>query len=255
MMPIIFQGEEIKKSYNRIVSVVPSQTELLFDLGLDEEVLGITKFCIHPDEWFHSKTRIGGTKKLNIEKIRALQPELVLANKEENLKNEIEAIAEFTNVYVSDIETFENALKMIEEIGALTNKQSEANKINEDIRAAFDSFQSKQKRKAAYFIWKDPYMSIGNDTFIHIMMEYAGFENVFTDEKRYPEISIEKLKAAAPEVILLSSEPYPFKQEHAHELKEQFPTAEILLVDGEMFSWYGSRLLDAPRYFESLNSL
>lgn len=251
-MALLFQGKLNEQSYNRIVSVVPSQTELLHDLGLREEVVGITKFCVHPDEWFRDKTRVGGTKKLDIEKIKALQPDIVLANKEENLKDEIETIATFTDVYVSDISDLNDALEMITDIGMLTGKKVESERIGAAINSDFNFLHPTNKKRAAYFIWKDPYMSIGNDTFIHHMMQYAGFENVFSNEKRYPEITGEQLRAADPDVVLLSSEPYPFKQKHIDELKTLLPGKEIMLVDGEMFSWYGSRLLKAAAYFRSL---
>lgn len=254
-MAIFFQGEKIQKKYQQIVSVVPSQTELLFDLGLNEEVIGITKFCVHPDEWFRKKTRVGGTKQLNIERIRSLQPDIVLANKEENLREEIEAIAAFTDVYVSDIEDLGDALQMIGEIGTFTGKIEEAELLGQQIENSFQLINYHTSKRAAYFIWKDPYMTVGGDTFIHDMMLHAGFENVFANEKRYPEISIEKLKALEPDIILLSSEPYPFKQKHIDELQVHIPAAKILLADGEMFSWYGSRLLKAPAYFKTLQDV
>lgn len=237
----------------RIISVVPSQTELLFDLGLRDEVIGITKFCVHPEEWFRNKTRIGGTKKLNIEKIRELQPDLIIANKEENEKSQIDELAKEFPVWISDIQTMADALRMIEEVGRIVGKGLEAGSIIDKIKSSFATLQrATSPKRTAYFIWYDPWMSVGSDTFISHMIDAIGWENVFAERSRYPEISMEVLAAASPELVLLSSEPFPFKEKHIAEIKSILPDADVLLVDGEMFSWYGSRLLQAPAYFSSL---
>ena len=238
----------------RIISLVPSQTELLYHLGLDEEVVGITKFCVHPQTWFRTKTRIGGTKNINIEKIKALQPDLVIANKEENVKEQIEALQQFTSVYISDISTLAEAKQMIVQVGGLVDKTAEANKLVETIEQQFELLQNihPDKIPAAYFIWRDPYMAAGGDTFINDMMQYCGFENIFLDKHRYPQINIEQLNETGCMVLLLSSEPFPFKEKHIDALQSLLPGVKILLVDGEMFSWYGSRLLLAPGYFKQL---
>lgn len=245
---------------SRIISLVPSQTELLFDLGLEEEVIGITKFCIHPAHWFKSKQRIGGTKQLNIPLIQSLQPDLVIANKEENIKEQVEAIEQFCPVYCSDISTLADSFVMIDQIGKLTNTSSKANWLIESIQTEFSTLAATAKPviKAAYLIWQNPYMTIGADTFINDMLNLAGFENVFATKNRYPEISIEELTAAGAEVILLSSEPFPFKEKQVMEMKTWWaekglqPQPQIKIVDGEMFSWYGSRLLQSANYFRKL---
>ena len=238
----------------RIISLVPSQTELLADLGLDKEVVGITKFCIHPEHWFRSKTRVGGTKQVNIDIIHQLQPDLIIANKEENVKEQIEALAEKYPVWISDINNLDDALVMIRETGLMTGKQIAAQKITEQIAEGFAALTTPgYKLRTCYLIWKDPYMTVGSDTFIHSMLEAAGFENVFSERKRYPVIKIEDLKQSGCELLLLSSEPFPFKQQHIDELQQQLPKTKIMLVDGEMFSWYGSRLLRAPVYFHHLH--
>ncbi len=238
----------------RIISLVPSQTELLYDLGLDEEVVGITKFCVHPEQWFRTKTRIGGTKNINIEKIIALKPDLVIANKEENVKEQVEALQPFTEVYVSDISTLADAKQMIMQVGALVHKKEKAGLLVEEIEKQFETLQQihQHTTPAAYFIWSDPYMAAGGDTFINDMMCVCGFANVFENEVRYPEINIEQLKTICCKVLLLSSEPYPFKQKHIDELQPLLTGTKIVLVDGEMFSWYGSRLIHAPAYFKQL---
>lgn len=235
----------------RIVSLVPSITELLYSLGLHHEVVGITKFCIHPNSWFRNKERIGGTKDIHIEKIRALQPELVIAGKEENDKAQVEAVARFCEVHTTDVKDFDSALEMIVTIGTLTGRHAEANHIVNKIAESFEGF-SPGVLSAAYLIWKDPWMTAGGDTFIHAMMQKAGFGNIFSEELRYPETTLDMLNELKPEYILLSSEPYPFNEKHCKELTLRIPSSKIVLVDGEMFSWYGSRMLYAAAYFKHL---
>lgn len=240
----------------RIVSLVPSQTELLYDLGLNDEVVGITKFCVHPGKWFRTKTRIGGTKNIHIDKIQSLQPDLVIANKEENIKEQVEALQQFAKVYVSDVNNLSEALQMIREIGELVNKKEQANYLSKSIEKKFSQLKNiqVQKKTAAYFIWKDPYMVAGGETFINDMMQYAGLENIFQDLPRYPETTVDDLKQMNCDYVLLSSEPYPFKQKHIDELQPLLPATKIILVDGEMFSWYGSRLLLSADYFRQFIS-
>ena len=243
----------VNNSAHRIVSLVPSQTELLYDLGLNDEVVGITKFCIHPNHWFRNKTRIGGTKDVKFDRVKALSPTLIIANKEENVKEQVEALAAIAPVYTSDISTLEDAYHMIHEIGKITHTSSKAEDIIEKIKAGFvlltEELHQQTPKTCLYLIWKDPYMSVGADTFIHDMMFHCKFENVMIHETRYPTLSIEKIQQLAPEIILLSSEPYPFKEKHIAEIQAYLPQTSILLVDGEMFSWYGSRLQHSPAYF------
>lgn len=237
----------------KIISVVPSQTELLYDVGLDAEVIGITKFCVHPEKWFKIKTRVGGTKQLHIDKIRELQPDLIIANKEENVQEQIETLAKEFPVWISDVNNLPDALNMIASVGNITGKQQQTKSITQQIQHNFSQLQtSNLQPRTCYLIWRDPYMTIGGDTFINDMLLHAGFQNVFADQKRYPAITVEQLKAANCQLLLLSSEPYPFKQKHADELQAQLPNTKIMLVDGEFFSWYGSRLLKAPAYFSQL---
>jgi ABC-type Fe3+-hydroxamate transport system substrate-binding protein len=247
---------ELPRIPSRIISLVPSQTELLFSLGLDEQVVGITKFCIHPASWFRSKPRIGGTKAIDSARIDALQPDLIIANKEENDRQQVEALAARYPVWVSDVKTLSDALTMIRSVGALTGKEAEARDLANEIDARFSILPAPPKTSpAAYLIWYRPWMAAGSDTFIHQMLRYCGLDNVFGDQGRYPQIDTSDLKAltSIPDLtILLSSEPYPFRQRHIEEIKQTLPHAKALLVDGELFSWYGSRLLDAPAYFRQL---
>lgn len=230
----------------RIVSLVPSQTELLYDLGLENELIGITKFCVHPPHWFRNKQRIGGTKNIAIEKILSLQPDLVIANKEENVKEQIDLLAAQVPVWISDINNLKQALEMITTVGELTSKSEEAKNITQKIEAGFAQLQQHQKKlRTAYLIWKDPYMTVGSDTFIQDMLLRNGFENIFGHQQRYPVVTINDLKEQHCQLLLLSSEPYPFQQKHLTELQQQLPKTKIVLADGEMFSWYGSRLIQA----------
>lgn len=246
---------KFQSSPSRIVSLVPSQTELLYDLGLESEVVGITKFCIHPQQWHHSKTRVGGTKQLDLDKIRSLQPDLIIGNKEENDQEQVQQLMQEFPVWMSDIYNLNDACQMIGTLGQLLGKKSSSESM---IRGIVDSFKElensrpKTLAKTAYLIWKEPWMVAGQNTFINDMLERCGFENAFSGQLRYPETNPEELLQLKPDLILLSSEPYPFKEKELQLMKELIPEAEVLLVDGEAFSWYGSRLLKAPEYFKTL---
>ncbi len=237
----------------RIVSLVPSQTELLFDLGLDEEVVGITKFCVHPQEWFRKKKRVGGTKTVHIDIVKMLQPDLVIANKEENTREQIEEISTLFPTWVSNIRTIDEGLRMIQEVGALVDKREPATRLATEIRAGFANLTKTGKPKpVAYFIWRKPWMCAGGDTFISDMIANVGWKNVMDNRMRYPDITLEELKEKNPELVLLSSEPYPFKETHIAEIKAVLPQVQVRLVDGEMFSWYGSRMKEAVGYLQTL---
>ncbi|MBL0182894.1 MAG: ABC transporter substrate-binding protein [Chitinophagaceae bacterium] len=253
---------------NRIISLVPSQTELLHYLGLEQQTVGITKFCVHPAQWFQTKTRVGGTKTVNSKIIDQLQPDLIIANKEENVKEQVEELAANYPVWLTDVNNLDEALQMIHDIGELTGKQTLAYSLIRNIRNGFNELAQPQtypersrranlksqtqssKLKTAYLIWQKPYMTVGGDTFINDMLLRCGFENIFADRKRYPETSISELQTSNLKLLLLSSEPYPFKQKHMDELAAQLPGCKILLADGEYFSWYGSRLLQSAGYFK-----
>jgi len=236
----------------RIVSLVPSQTELLYDLGLDTEVVGITRYCIEPPEWLKRKTKIGGTKKFYFDRIAELQPDLVIGNHEENYLEGIKRLQQDYPVWMSDIITLEDSLKMIRSIGELTGTSAKAEAICSHISSEFDSLKKQTPKRAAYFIWKNPYMVAGSGTFIDQMMSAAGFENVFSGLTRYPEVTVQQIIDAKPEVLLLSSEPFPFAEKDCQEFREQVPDAMPLIVDGMAFSWYGSRLQSSPAYFKQL---
>lgn len=243
----------------RIISLVPSQTELLYDLGLESQIVGVTKFCVHPYHFKSTKTIVGGTKKVNFAKIKALQPDIIIANKEENTLEMVLELQKIGPVWVTDICTIEDNLQMISDFGQLFNKRTEAQKWIDKINNALQDFQvfikDKTSQKVAYFIWANPYMVAGKNTFINEMLKLNKFENIYENrDERYPEIIIQKMRIQGdPDLVLLSSEPFPFKDEHAFELGRYTHHAKTIFVDGEMFSWYGSRLLKAFDYFKKLH--
>ncbi len=245
-------GISLKQVPTRIVSLVPSQTEFLFDLGLEDHIVGITKFCIHPEEKCKGKARIGGTKKFNFEIIDSLHPDLIIGNKEENYQEGIEQLKLKYPVWMSDITTLEQALEMMQRLGTLLNKRGEAEEIISKIKNSFKRLAIPITKRALYFIWKEPYMSVGKDTFIDEMLHKCGLENVLKERSRYPVLSAEEIAALDPDIILLSSEPYPFQEKHVEEFLEICPHSQIAIVDGELFSWYGSRLQYSAAYFKEI---
>jgi ABC-type Fe3+-hydroxamate transport system substrate-binding protein len=237
--------------FRRIVSLVPSQTELLYDLGLDASVVGVTKFCVHPEEWRERKAIVGGTKNVDVAKVDTLKPDLIIANKEENTREDVERLMNGYKVWVSDVSTIAEAYEMIASVGGMTGRRSTALEIITRIKSGFSSLPPFVLKKALYLIWKKPWMAAGKDTFISSMMKVAGFENAIR-EPRYPKLTGSDIQALAPDVVLLSTEPFPFKETHVEEIKKLLPGAEVILVDGEMFSWYGSRMTRAAAYFRNL---
>jgi len=236
-----------------IISMVPSQTELLYHLGLDKEVKGITKFCVHPAEWRKTKMIVGGTKNITPGVIKKICPDLIIANKEENEKAQIEVLAKDYNIWLTDVTNLQDALQMIKDVGELTGTDVKANELANKIEISFnDLVVPVKKTRTCYLIWHKPYMTVGGDTFINDMLTKCGFENIYANHTRYPVIEIEELKTLNCELLVLSSEPYPFRQTHINELQQQLPNTKIILADGEVFSWYGSRLLEAGDYFTKL---
>lgn len=242
----------------RIISLVPSQTELLYDLGLEDKIIGITKFCVHPYHFKSTKKMVGGTKKVHYEKIRLLNPDIIICNKEENTKEIVEKLSEICPVWVTNILTIEDNFQMITDFGQLFNCRTEAQKWNDKLAFGLQDFKSfikdKPFKKAAYFIWKNPFMVAGSDNYINELLKLNHFTNIYLDKGRYPEIEIKKMRLEGdPDVVLLSSEPYPFKEEDAFEIGRFTHHAKTVFVDGEMFSWYGTRLLKAFSYFKQMH--
>src|ERR1700744_3650737 len=174
------RATDLSSTPKRIISVVPSQTELLFYLGLNEEVIGITKFCIHPNNKFKTTTKVGGTKQLNIELIKQLKPDLIIANKEENERLQIEGLMNVCPVWISDISNLDEAVGMIIRVGALVNREKEAILLKDEIIGRFDNLTfSSTNLKTAYLIWRKPYMVAGKGTFINDLLQRCGLQNVF----------------------------------------------------------------------------
>lgn len=288
----------LREPPRRIISLVPSQTELLSSLGLDEEVVGITRFCVHPPTWRSAKRIVGGTKLIREDRIRELRPDLVFANLEENTRQDVEMIEEIAPVFVTNVRTLEEAADMIESVGLLVDRAGAGAEVAAAIRTAFDllvdelGLHEQERRttastgaarsprrdsgrrgeartsrsgtgrtphdaaavRAAYLIWRDPFMSVGGDTFIHDMLSRGGFENVFGASIRYPTVSARDLIDARPDVVFLSSEPFPFDDAHRSEIEDMLPQARVRLVDGQLFSWYGSRLIHTPDYLRQLRA-
>lgn len=244
-------GREVKFFFppQRIVSLVPSQTELLYYLGLGNLVVGRTKFCIHPAGEISSAKIIGGTKNIRIQEIDALLPDLIIGNKEENEETQIAELSKKYPVWLSDVHTLGDAYEMIETIGAMGDVANTSLKLVEKLQAGFNKYQGKYTGSVAYVIWQNPLMVVGYNTFIDHLLAHLGFENA-VKTARYPEILMEDLQALAPDFLFLSSEPFPFSQTHLAAFKSKLPHTTVKLVDGEAFSWYGSRLLKSIDYFQ-----
>lgn len=240
----------------RMISLVPSQTELLYYLGMEEKVVGQTLFCVHPYEQHQIKTKVGGTKKLNMERIHKLNPDLIIGNKEENDEHQIMELMQRYPVWMSDIQSVQDALWMISEIGKLVNEEFKSKQLLEAIQNKMVEIQKMDKHHSClYLIWKGPWMAAGQDTYISDMLHKVGLSNAIKGKaSRYPVIEDEDIVNFSADYIFLSSEPFPFKEKHIQELTMLCPHSKIILVDGEMFSWYGNRLLQSFDYFKTLEA-
>lgn len=256
----IGQEHIFENTPERIISLVPSQTELLCDLGLEEKIVGVTKFCVHPFYLKEIKKVIGGTKQVHIDKIKALQPDIIIANKEENTIEIFEQLKDICPIWVTDIVSLDDNNQMINDFGVLFNRRTDAKKWIDKIKFAQKDFMNFVKDKpvydVAYFIWRNPFMVAGNNTFINELLKINKFSNIYANrEERYPEIVINRIKLEGdPELVFLSSEPYPFKEEHAFEIGRHTHHGKTIFVDGEMFSWYGTRVVKAFEYFKIIHN-
>ncbi|TXK86170.1 ABC transporter substrate-binding protein [Paenibacillus sp. N3.4] len=234
---------------NRIISLCPSITETLYALQLSDRIVGRTRYCIHPANQIQQATIVGGTKQVKVDVIAQLKPDLIIAEKEENPKEMVENLAKQFPVYVTNVEQYDDALHMIRDLGVICNREEPAESMVKEISKEFQSFQPINQGRVAYVIWKNPYMVAGHRTYIDSMLEKFGFTNVFKDRpERYPSVTIEEFQRAQPDFIFLSSEPYPFKDIHKNVFVENVPGARTILVDGEIFSWYGTHMLKAADY-------
>ena len=241
----------LSKYPENIISLVPSLTELLFDLGLDDEIKGVTGYCVLPENKVAGRAKVGGTKQFNFQIIDELKPDLIIGNKEENYPEGIRRLQEKYPVWMSDVITIEDALQMIRSVGQLVNRNGNAEQLIDEINISLDQLEFYPPLKVAYLIWKDPYMVAAGGTFIDEMLQKCGFLNIFENKKGYPKIVLDELGEA--EVILLSSEPYPFIAEDIENIRKRCSAKRVCLVDGAMFSWYGSHMKKAADYFKDFH--
>jgi ABC-type Fe3+-hydroxamate transport system substrate-binding protein len=254
----------------RIISLVPSQTELLIDLGVGSRLVGRTRYCIHPKEKVSAVTDVGGTKRVDLSLIEKLKPDLIIAEKEENPQDLVHSLASLAPVYVTDVVSISSAISMCRDVGQIVGLEAQAQSLAFEIESVMamneaekdSKIQAQRPERILYFIWRKPWMVAGEGTFIHSCLEKIGFENAVSTglsiclghSGRYPELSPEAISNLRPDRVFLSSEPFPFKEIHAEELRELLPGTRIEFVDGELFSWYGSRMLKMPAYWRSLIS-
>jgi ABC-type Fe3+-hydroxamate transport system substrate-binding protein len=241
----------------RIVSLVPSLTELLCDLGLADHLVGRTGFCIHPRETVKRIPKIGGTKDVDIDKVRAAAPTHLVGNIDENRREQVDALARFVpHVIVTHPNTPEDNLELFRLLGGIFQREAEAEQLAAAFRAAREELrrttQSLPRQRVLYLIWKDPWMTVARDTYVSAMLAAAGWDTQpAKSTQRYPAI-----EAAAPwradiDRVLLSTEPYRFAEKHLTEAAACFGKP-AQLIDGEMVSWYGSRAIAGLRYLAQL---
>ncbi len=237
----------------RIVSLVPSTTESLFALGAGPRVVGVTRFCVHPADQLAGLVRVGGTKQVELDRIEALQPDLVLGNAEENTREIFDAVGARWPLFVAFPRTVDQALDDLLDLGRMLDLEDRAEAAVAGIRAARVA-PPPVRRRAVYLIWRDPWMAVSPDTFIAALLAEAGIDIIPLGDQRYPTVTPGQLAALDPDLVLLSSEPFPFKQRHADELAELsgLPPDRLRLVDGELCSWHGTRLRAAFPYLAEL---
>ena len=249
---------ELPETPQRIISLVPSLTELLHDMGMERQVVGITKYCVHPVHYRHTKTIVGGTKKVKPDVIKALKPDFILCSKEENTAEMVKELEKIAPVYVSDVNSLQEALELINTLGLLFDRRTQAEHIVDKIIYRRNTFQEQIKntriKKVAYFIWAKPWMVAASNTFIDDMLRICRFENAYAKFDRYPEIKIKRMRIVAdPELLLFSSEPHDFTDEEVYEVLRSNKKVLTIYVDGQYFSWYGSRLIKAFDHFKQIH--
>ena len=243
---------EVTISYppKRIISLCPAITETLYYLQLGDKVVGRTRFCIHPQPEVEKAVNVGGTKDMKFDRIQDLSPDLIIAEKEENTKEMVELLEKHFPVYVFEIQSITNAVRMITDLGLMTDRENEARVINQKIINNFQAIKQMKHLRVAYVIWQNPYMVVGKLTYINSLLAYMGFTNPFSSfEARYPEVTIDDLRNANLDYLFLATEPFPFNENHLAEFKELLPNTTPIIVDGEMF-WYVARIVEASSYFK-----
>ena len=254
---------ELRGSPRRIVSLVPSITETLFEIGCGERVVGVTDYCVHPAQGVTRCARVGGTKNPSLARIRELAPDFVIANREENRRATVEALErDGLRVFVTYTRTVHGALQEISTLGRISGCSRPAQVIVERVESAWAIARARvhEPRPAvAALVWKGPYMAVGSDTFADALLAECGARNPFADTPgRYPRIAEADLERAAPDVILLPTEPYAFPEsDRAELLALDCPAASsgrIHVVEGELLTWYGPRMARALDLFSDLLS-
>ncbi len=254
---------DLTRPPRRIVSLVPSITETLCGLGLADALVGITVYCVEPPEVVRGKTRIGGEKNPDLEKIRRLEPDLVIANIEENLRDHVDTLRSWAiPVWVTYPRTVAEGIQLIADLGDVTGTGARATAMLREITPLYERVASVAARRPPvavfYPIWRGPYMTINRDTYIHDMLRVCGGRNVFADRaERYPTVTLDEAAAARPAVILLPDEPFRFRRAHVADFTgyTEVPAVRdgrIHLVDGKPFSWHGPRIADALRTLPGL---
>jgi ABC-type Fe3+-hydroxamate transport system substrate-binding protein len=247
----------------RIVSLIPSITETLFALGAGSAVAGCTVYCSEPADGVATKTRVGGEKNPKLDVIRELGADLVIANVEENVREHVLTLRGWgIPVYVTYPHTVTDGIRLVRDLGAVVGLPDEGREMEATLLAAFDDVRRRLAGRAArrvfYPIWRMPWMTINRDTYAHDMLAVCGGENVFAaSDSRYPEVTLDEISRAAPDVILLPDEPYRFRQVHIGDFDtyREIPAVRerrIHLIDGKLATWYGPRIAHALRVLPGL---
>lgn len=236
----------------RIISFAPAITETLFSLGLGEKIVGRTRFCVHPKGIVEHVVNVGGTKDVKMDRVHDLQPDLIIVEKEENTKEMVAQLEQYYPVYAFEIQSVSDALQMIQDLGTVVNQKQETISLLQKINNRFAKFPKiYEGSRVAYVIWQNPYMVVGNNTYIQSLLEKLGFINPFVVmDGRYPTVTTADFRQARLDYILLATEPFPFQDKHLSTFAELAPKATIKIVDGEMF-WYGVKMLEAIPYFQT----
>ena len=266
-MPVDASGQALTLSVppRRIVSLIPSTTELLCDLGLADALVGVTVYCSEPRDIVRTRTKVGGEKDPDLAAIRALAPDLVIANVEENVREDVETLRGWgLPVWVTYPRTVAEALAMIRDLGEVTGTQARAQAMLAELQPLYESVSAQSAARPPvdvfYAIWRNPYMTVNRDTYISDLLRVCGARNVFADRaERYPSLTLDEVASRRPQVIVLPDEPFRFRRAHVEDFAgyPEVPAVRdgrIHLVNGKPFSWHGARVAQALRTIPSLFS-
>jgi len=218
-------------------------------LSLDEQIVGRTRFCKFPEDRVEQALNIGGTKEIKLDRIHSLKPDLIIAEKEENTKKIVETLEKHYPTFVFEIQSINDSLRMIEDLGKLVGKQEKALLLHDPVEQTIINLPKVNHKRAAYMIWQNPYMVVGNDTYINSLLQRLGFRNPFVNfSGRYPVITLDDLKDAQLDYLFLATEPFPFQEKHVIHFQNLLPDFKTTIIDGEMF-WYGAKAATILPYF------